>query len=251
MYADDEDKTRAIAAYKQNHQIIQDILGLYQHWEERTAQTRAKRLQDIEDNKEYINEFVGLIEDTFEDIKNPSVNRVYKLNLEKEGRFDVDIELRNKTELEGVYDPFVDLKQEPDITREEWSKTALDHQKYFDEEHEKMKLWYDEELAKTTRNKWLPISNSEPTKSVIVVDDEIINMAKGFMVGPVGLFRGRAVEAQTQRFDNLPEMQIFLKVQAKTKDMVLYMTFKKDNVYFWRGAFVALGEDTLPSRELC
>lgn len=193
-----------------------------------------------EENKEHVDNLKSLIKDTFEDIKDPSVNRVHKLNLEKESRFDVDIELRNRTDIEGVCDPFADLKQEPNTTREEWDRATEGHKKYFEEEYERLKTWYSEKTKEAVGNDWIPIDpDSEPQRTELILDEEIINMASGFMCGPVGLYNGRAVAAETQRYPNLAEMQIFLKVQAKTQDMIIYMTYKKDNQYWFRGAFAA------------
>ena len=94
-----------------------------------------QRRKECEENQEDVDNVKSLIKDTLEDIKNPAVNRVYKLNLEKESKFDVEIELRNRPDIEGVCDPFEHLKQEPNITREEWDRAVGGHQKYFDDEY--------------------------------------------------------------------------------------------------------------------
>lgn len=229
----------AIKQYEENNKKIREILDIQDYGKVIKARIEAERLADIERNKDTVDNIISLMKDTFEDIKNPSVNRVYKLNLEKESRFDVYIELRNRTDIEGVYDPFANLKREPNTTREEWDRATEGHKKYFEEEYERLKTWYSEEIKEKVGHEWIPIDpKSEPQKTEFVLDEEIISMASGFMVGPVGLYNGRAVAAETHRYDNLAEMQIFLKGQAKNQDMVLYMTFKKDNAYFFRGAFV-------------
>jgi hypothetical protein len=118
-----------------------------------------------------------------------------------------------------------------DITKDEWLETM-----------EKFKDRYKREYTEDTKTyeegpkaEWM----TPPIETNILLDDDIINAAKGFMVGPVGLFRNKAVEAETQKFDSLYEMQIFLlNVQCRTKDMVLYMTFERNGKYFWRGSFV-------------
>jgi hypothetical protein len=98
----------------------------------------------------------------------------------------------------------------PDATKEEWLK-AIDSQKDF-------------------------YNNDGKT---ILMDEEIINAAKGFFLGPVGVFNNKVIAAETQKFDNLFEMRIFLiNVQCKTKDMVLYVTYEDKGVYYWRGVFV-------------
>jgi hypothetical protein len=73
----------------------------------------------------------------------------------------------------------------------------------------------------------------------VFIDDQVVNSVKGFMYGPVGVFRGKPIEATIiQKYDNIYELIIFLNLQAKTKDIVLYMTFKEDDKYCFRGNFV-------------
>lgn len=127
----------------------------------------------------------------------------------------------------------------PNNTKEEWELNNQNHREYFEQEYERLKTWYSEETKKAVGNEWIPLdTKKEPTKTELILDEEIISMAKGFMVGPVGLYNGRAVAAETHRYDNLAEMQIFLKAQSKNQDMVLYMTYKKNNMYWFRGTFV-------------
>ncbi len=110
----------------------------------------------------------------------------------------------------------------PDVTKEEWLQ-YIEGRKVFYKEH--CEYWGK--------------SYTETLETNIVLDEEIIAAAKGFMVGPVGLFRNKAVAAETQRFDNIHEMKIFIiNLQCKTKDMVLYETYERNGVYYWRGAFV-------------
>ena len=73
----------------------------------------------------------------------------------------------------------------------------------------------------------------------VFIDEEVINLVKGFVYGPVGVFRGKPIEATiVQKYDNIYELIIFLNLQAKTKDIVLYMTFKEDDKYCFRGNFI-------------
>ena len=98
----------------------------------------------------------------------------------------------------------------PDATKEEWLK-AIDSQKDF-------------------------YNNDGRT---ILMDEEIINAAKGFFLGPVGVFNNKVIAAEIQKFDSLDEMRIFLiNVQCKTKDMGLYVTYEDKGVCYWRGVFV-------------
>lgn len=99
-------------------------------------------------------------------------------------------------------------------------------------------------MPDTTKEEWLKTIDSQKDfynndGRTLIMDEEIINAAKGFFLGPVGVFRNRTVAAEIQRFDNLFEMRIFLiNVQCKTKDMVLYVTYEDKGVYYWRGVFV-------------
>jgi len=118
-----------------------------------------------------------------------------------------------------------------DITKEEWFKAMDNHKIQIQKVYDEHKEVFDADKDKSF---W-----PYPVETTILFDDEIINAAKGFMIGPVGLFKNKAVEAETQTFDSLHEMKIFLlNVQCKTRDMVLYMTFEQCGRYLWRGAFV-------------
>jgi hypothetical protein len=123
----------------------------------------------------------------------------------------------------------------PDITKEQWLEAQKDHQERYDKTHEEW-LKYNKERNENGHRKSFYIESSKVT---VIQDEEIIAAAKGFMTGPVGLFRNKCVEAETQKFPNIHEMRIFLiNVQSKTKDMVLYMTYEQNGTYYWRGTFV-------------
>jgi len=87
----------------------------------------------------------------------------------------------------------------------------------------------------TTKEEWLKSNEQRKSYKEIkeFVDEDILNAAKGFMVGPVGIFRGKIVAAETQAFEDIHEMKIFLlNVQCKTKDMVVYMTYTTERTDF-------------------
>lgn len=131
-----------------------------------------------------------------------------------------------KTALSSIEDKFVQPKPllMPNVTKEKWLH-AMDHLKsQYQRQYEETKKEYPE----------LNIKLQE-----IFIDEEVISLVKGFMVGPVGVFCNNLIEGNiVQKYDNLPELKIFLNLQAKTKDIVLYMTFKEDGKYFFRGNFV-------------
>jgi len=132
--------------------------------------------------------------------------------------------------------------QEPDATKEEWLQSVERAKTYYSKIYNEAKEFFESKIYNEAKeffdnNKdksWCP----EPVETHIILDETIINMAKGYMIGPVGLFRNKLIEAIVQSFDNLSEMQLFLEVQSKTKDMVLYMTYEQAGKHFFRGNFV-------------
>jgi len=141
----------------------------------------------------------------------------------------MDIEI-NKIEEEIKEGSEIQPIQELNATKEEWLVNIEHAKTHFKQIYEDSKKFWDESVDKT----W----HIEPKENKILVDDEIVNIASGFMLGPVGLFRNKAVEAVSQQFDNIHEMRTFLWIQSKTKDMVLYMCFEQDGKCFFRGNFV-------------
>jgi hypothetical protein len=246
LYAKDECYEQFVA-FRKNTEMIKNLLDIQVDYRKQEAKRLAQAIKDAEENKEHIEAFTNVIKDTFEDIKNPSVDRVYRFNPEKEGRFEISNEERTRTS----FDPFAELRKEPNATKKEWDAAMKSQEEYFEEDYKRRKEWYEQAMAEPSKFDWAPIDwRTEPTKNEIIYDEEIISLTKGFMVGPVGLYNGGCIAAETQKFDNLAEMQIFLKVQAKTKDMVTYMAFKQDKKYFWRGTFVERDEKKINQAEL-
>ena len=128
-----------------------------------------------------------IVKTTLDDIEYPKVNRVYKVNPEAKGLFDVFEELVNTP------------------------TTAIDRG-LEDEQH--------------TKEYWQEVMKSRSSDDYqIIFDEEIIAAAKGFMVGPVGIQRKKGIMAETFKFPTLAELKIFiLNVMCKRKDMYLYMT---------------------------
>jgi len=148
----------------------------------------------------------------------------------------------------------------PDTTKEQWLECTNGIVESYNKEFAER-----EEFIKTNPDAEFPLPILIPNVFLtpnVFVDEEIVNAAKGFMVGPVGIFRNKAVVAETQVYPNIYEMRTFLiNAQCKTKDMVLYITYTQDRqdfgnrdpfkmtpeeidnapmvkVYCWRGAFV-------------
>jgi hypothetical protein len=122
---------------------------------------------------------------------------------------------------------------EPNITKRQWMESQEKHKARYEKDYNDWAEFFADE--KNQDNQFVTM----PKQTNIIRDDKIINAAKGFMLSPVGLFRNSLVSAETQQFDTLSEMQIFLiNVQSRTKDMVLYMTFEQGGKYYFRGTFV-------------
>lgn len=132
----------------------------------------------------------------------------------------------------------------PNTTKEEWLESTEQHKAYFQKEYEELKQDYENcSKADSTFVKAFGLPKSsffpEPVLKEIFVDEEIISLVDGFMCGPAGLFNSKGVvSAEVQKYDNLHEMKIFLNVQAKTKNIIVYMTYKEGDKYCFRGAFV-------------
>jgi len=124
--------------------------------------------------------------------------------------------------LTAIEDTFKDVESPsyPDVTEEQWKESIEHFKNQLIRQHEEY-------------------SDLDFKLKEIFVDDEVVSFCKGFICGPVGLFRNKKVEATfIQKYDNIYELRIFLKLQAKTKDVVVYMTYKEDGKYCFRGNFV-------------
>lgn len=148
-----------------------------------------------------------LVKVSLDDIEYPKVSRVYKINPEAKGGFDIIEELVEEptkaicTELED---------QNP--TREEW-----------------------EEVIKNQRASYSTVFERSNEEHGVFFDEDIIAAAKGFMLGPVSIQRKKSILAETYKFPTLAELKIFvLNVMCKSKDMILYTTFTQE-VPDWTG----------------
>ena len=99
-----------------------------------------------------------------------------------------------------------------------------------------------------TEKEWLDAMDSlqrgykaNTFKENVFVNDDVMKHMKGYMVGPVGIFNNKGIEATThQSFNTLDELKEWVTKTASQKDMVIYMTFEKNNgsSYHWRGTLV-------------
>lgn len=142
-----------------------------------------------------------LVKASLNDIEYPKVNRVYKINPEADGGFDIieePVEEPTKaicTELE-----------DQNFTREEW-----------------------QEVITNSRSSYSTVFERSNEEHGVFFDEDIIAAAKGFMIGPVSIQRKKSIVAETYKFPTLAELKIFvLNVMCKNKDMILYTTFTQE-----------------------
>ena len=72
----------------------------------------------------------------------------------------------------------------------------------------------------------------------IFIDDDIVNASKGFMTTPIGLHNGVAIEAGTWYSSDFEHFKKQCLNEASKFDSILYMTFKDEERYYWRGALL-------------
>ena len=160
------------------------------------------------------------------------------------------------TELSAIKDSFLPKEDNypvPDTTKEEWLVSNEVHKNGFIQRYNK-----DKEYCAKNPTRSLGI---EPFTTDVFVDEDILNAAKGFFTGPVGIFRGQMVCAESKNFSTLEELKEYILNDCKERDMVLYMIFATERkgfgdvdffnlsveeqqkiptlpLYVWRGTFV-------------
>lgn len=217
---------------------LREITGLNAHKAEVEEMLKQEQLRVMEENSEYIEDFASTISQELTSIQNPSCTRHYELNKEAtstEDLFNVSIDC---TPMPPVKEPTY-----PNATKEEWLVAIENAKKRLQEEYDNAKKFNDpnsKENETFAKAFGLPHNHffSPVVLKEVFVDEDVLASTKGFMLGPVGMFNSKVVEASIQKYDSLAEMVIFLRVQAKTKDIVIYHTFKERDKYYFRGAFV-------------
>jgi len=162
------------------------------------------------------------------------------------------------TELSAIKDTFLPKEDNysfpcPDTTKEEWFVSNETHKNGFIKRYNNEKEYYD-------KNSTWSLS-IEPFTTDVFIDEDVLNAAKGFFTGPVGIFRGQMVCAESKSFSTLEELKEYTLNECKERDMVLYMTFATERkgfgdldffnlsveeqqkiptvpLYVWRGTFV-------------
>jgi hypothetical protein len=147
-------------------------------------------------NDDTVNSFDATLKGILDDTLYPKKDRVYKMK--EDGTFTVEEEV--------LTNPYAPLSAKYDIeddvhTREKWQECISG---YFSQD----KTIFD---------------NNE-----IIFDEEIIALAKGFMVGPLGAQRGKAIMAGTKNFSTFDKLKETITELAQERDMFLYMIFKQE-----------------------
>ena len=220
--------------------IIREITGVNAYHQRSKEEAHQKILEECEKNKEYVQALASTISETLTSIKNPEYYRNYKINKNAsspEDLFEVAIEHHPSTPpAEPSY---------PNATKEEWLVAIENAKKRFEEEYEDAKQYNN---PNSEDNKTFAAAFGLPHNHFfrpvvlkeVFVDEDVLALTSGFMLGPVGMFNNKAVQAgYAQKYDNLHEMLIFLKAQAKTQNIIVYLTYKEGDKYYFRGAFVS------------
>lgn len=218
---------------------IREITGFNAYQEKCKQEAQQKILDEIEQNKEYVESFISKFKENLSSINNPQYYRNYSLNKEATSAADVfKVTIEQHPSVPPVEPTY------PNATKDEWLVAIENAKKHFEEEYENAKQYNnpDSEDNKTFAAAFgLPHNHFFPPVVLkdVFVDEDVLAITSGFMLGPVGMFNNKAVQAgYPQKYDNIHEMLIFLKAQAKTQDIIIYLTYKEGDKYWFRGAFV-------------
>lgn len=218
---------------------LREITGLNAHKAKIEKELKLEQIRLIEKHKDDIEQFTSIVSQELTAIKNPVCFREYSLNKDAtsaEELFNVSIDCTPA--------PPIEEPAYPNVTKEEWLVAIEKVKQHFQEEYDDTKGYNDPNSEKNetfTKAFGLPHNHFFPPVALkeVFVDEEVLELTKGFMCGPVGMFCNKAVEAGlVQKYDTLNEMKIFLGLQAKTKDIIIYLTYKEGNKYCFRGAFL-------------
>ena len=181
----------------------------------------------VEDDEAVVSKFIDVATADLKNLAYPNVNRVYKLNLEAESKFDVIEEVVTNPEQAIFREP---IGQEM-YTREVWLEAVASH---------------------PVRGDFEPGFGDQ----TLILDEDVVSAAKNFMLGPCGAWRNKALLAETRTFDSLEELKESILKEAQEKDMVLYKVYSFEKVeidwdtgkvvqdsptttlYAWRGCFI-------------
>jgi len=155
---------------------------------------------DARTDEEIVAQFQVMLKKALEDNLHPEYDKILTMN--KDGTITTQFE-KKADRYAPLTDPEFKIPSET-YTREEWQERMTGH---FSKEFQE-KYGYSD----------------------VIFDDEIIALAKGFMHGPVGAQRGKAIAAETKTFDSFEELKEVITKLAQEKDMFLYMTFKQETV---------------------
>lgn len=213
--------------------VLKEITGVEAYHKRCREESEQQRRKDIEESKVDIDFFTSSIKEELINIKEPKHFRVQTIN--KDGTTDINIEYEHNS-------PPIETPVYPDATKDEWLISLEHAKKHFNLLYKQQKDFYENppesfkvEITSSVKPDWY----KEPILQEIFIDEDIINLISGYMLGPVGMFRNKAIQTGvTQKYDSIDEMRVFLKMQSKRQDIVIYMTYKQGSNYYFRGAFV-------------
>lgn len=201
------------ASYLENLVKIQVVLGGMKR-DFSSIRAHLDRVKDAYDNKEQVVQFMNFMKSELHDIEYPAVNRLYKFNQEKQA---------------------LDVIEVPADGSSKFVATELGDQVYSRE------FWQD--CLQT---------NEASHGNRRIFDEDIIGAAKNFLVGPCGVWRNKAILAETQSFPTFEELKESILNQSQEKDMILYVVYEdtkreyasdftvtsESPLYVWRGSFL-------------
>jgi len=188
-----------------------------------TFEVLEPQKSDVRTDEEIVAEFREMLKKALEDNLHPEYDKILTMN--RDGTITTKFE--KKTDR---FAPIIHHEATiPDInyTREEWEERIREHAEKIDQD--------------------------------LIFDEEIISLAKGFMVGPLTAQRGKAIAATTMRFDSLEELKESITKLAQEKDMFMYLMMTIEQIiggdsftiteeeraalprvtrYLWRGEFL-------------
>lgn len=198
------DKQSARDEFYKNVQRIRNELGLTDHLKQIAVENYLRRKKEIDDSQEQVSDFFNVAKTELDDALFPKVNKVYHTN---GNTFNIEIEEELDPQA-SVSEPLTDET----YSREEW-------QGHIQTGH---------------------IQTGCIGGDKLIFDEDIIAVAKAFMVGPVGIQRQKCIAAETKTFDSFEQLKEYVLTEANEKDMILYMTFSYSvkDIYCWRGVFL-------------
>lgn len=228
-------RSKTLQEHYKTSKIIREITGVNAYHQRSKEESYRRTLEECEKSKEDAEALASTISETLTSIKNPEHYRNYKINKNATSPEDLfEVTLENEPSK-----PLVEPKY-PNTTKEEWLCSIEHAREYFQDEYKKDKeavLFFEQKKLDPETSKSFGLF--PPVLKEVLVDEEVLALVNGFMIGPVGLFNNKTIIAENVlTYDSLECMSTFLKEKSYTKDIVVYLLYKQDNKYCFRGVFV-------------